>query len=44
MVEDPGEGRQAHELWCLLAITDCLQADDEELLFRLAKGFMDDNQ
>lgn len=44
MVDCPGEGRQAHELWYLLAINNCLQADDEELLFRLAKGFLDDNR
>lgn len=42
--EYPGKGRQAHEFWCQLAINDCLQADDEELLFSLAKEFLDDNR
>jgi len=39
--EYPGKGHQAHELWCQLAINDCLTGYDREFLSQLAKGFLD---
>ncbi|MBN2829296.1 MAG: hypothetical protein JXR56_03125 [Candidatus Cloacimonetes bacterium] len=37
-----GKGCQAHELWCQYAINACLQNKDDELLYTLAKEFLDD--